>query len=191
MFATRNFPLQSNSLCHFRYQFGPLLTRMLTQSQWGYAATSRPQAHVEDFSRISIGPSCPVAGARRRWFEGDPDRSPRPRRGEFSQFWRRESSVRSPARGERPTLYGGACQSRDGWARLCNAEDCAAMIGCLGRPGFDRRSHQVLAPNSGTRLCVVRRSLEPKRVWWRTFAGSGKRRHTEAGAQGSLSRANR
>jgi hypothetical protein len=75
--------------------------------------------------------------------------------------------------------------------RLCNAEDFAAMIGCLGRPGFDRRSHQVLAPSSGTRLCVVRRSLEPKLVWWRTFAGSDKRRHTGAGAQGSLSRANR
>jgi hypothetical protein len=48
-FATRNFPLQSTSLCHFRYQFGRLLTRMLTQSQWGYAATSEPQAHVEHF----------------------------------------------------------------------------------------------------------------------------------------------
>ena len=150
------------------------------------------------FARISLGPSCPVAGARRCWFDGDPDRSPRPQRGEFSQFWRRETSVRSPVRGEGPTLYGEACQSRTGWARLCNAEarlcnaeDCAAMIGCLVRPGFDRRSHRVFAPSSGTRLCDVRRSLESKRVWWRTFAGSGKRRHAEAGAQGSLSRANR
>ena len=38
----------------------------------GYAATSQPQAHVEDFARISLGPSRPVAGARRRWFEVTP-----------------------------------------------------------------------------------------------------------------------
>ena len=169
MFATRNFPLQSNSLCHFRYQIGPLLARMLTQSQWGMPPRHSRKRKSRIFRGFRSGPSCPVAGARRRWFDGGGDRSPRPRRGEFSQLWRRETSVRSPARGEGPTLYGGACQSRTGWARLCNAEDCAAMIGRLGRPGFDRRSHRVLAPSSGTRLCDVRRSLESKRVWWRTF----------------------
>ena len=108
MFAIRNFPLQSNSLCHFRYQVRPLLTRMLTQSQWGMPPRHSRKRKSRIFRGFRSRPSCPVAGARRRWFDGGGDRSPRPRRGEFSQFWRRETSVRSPARGEGPTLYGGS-----------------------------------------------------------------------------------
>jgi hypothetical protein len=110
----------------------------------GYATASQPQAHVEDFARNSLGPSRPVAGARRRWFDSDPDRSPRPQRREFSQFWCHETSVRSPARGEGPTLYGGACQSRAGWARLCSAEDCRCDDRLSPSSWVDRRSHQVL-----------------------------------------------
>ena len=191
MFVIRNFPLQSNSLCHFRYQVGRLLTRMLTQSQWGMP----PRHSRKRMSRIFRGfrsghraqsPEPEGAGST-----GDGDRSPRPQRGEFSQFWRRENLHEVASARRRANALSRSLPKPSGWARLCNAEDvCGAMIGCLvvlgSTDGHTKFSHRV--PELAF---VMRRSLESKRVWWRTFAGFDKRRHTGAGAQGSLSRANR
>src|ERR1700733_6200628 len=92
----------------------------------GYAAASQPQAacrgFFEDFGQ-AIVPSRrsakalvrPVTAIGLHAFSAENFRNSRAAK----------TSMRSPARGEGPTLYRGACQSRAGWARLCNAEDCA------------------------------------------------------------------
>src|ERR1700722_10916595 len=96
---------------------------------------------------------CSHVTAASAW-RGDGDRLPAPRGG-FSQFWRREN-LREVVSAQRlaDALWRRACQSRGGWARLCNAEarlcnaeDCAAMIGCLGllgsTDGHTKFSHRV------------------------------------------------